>query len=159
MHIKICCIGKLKESYYVDACNEFIKRLSRFCPMQICEVADEKAPVKLSPAEEAQVKQREGERLLAQLSEKDYLVALDLSGKQYSSESFAAKMQNWEDGGRSQIAFAIGGSLGLSPAVLARANERLQLSEMTLPHRIARLVLLEQVYRAFKIQRGETYHK
>ncbi|MCL2671252.1 MAG: 23S rRNA (pseudouridine(1915)-N(3))-methyltransferase RlmH [Clostridiales bacterium] len=159
MIIKLCCVGKLKEKYYTDACEELIKRLSRFCTMRVCEVADEKAPVSLSPAEEMLVKQREGERLLAQISDKEYLIALDLGGKQCSSEAFAAKLQGLEDNGRAQIAFAIGGSLGLSPTVLARANERLQLSEMTFPHRIARLVLLEQIYRGYKILRGETYHK
>ncbi len=159
MTIRICCVGKLKESYFEAACAEFVKRLSRFASVKICEVADEKAPESLSAAEEEQVKAREGERLLAAIDPKDTVIALTIGGKRYSSEAFAAHLEALETRGVRSIDFVIGGSLGLSPAVLKRADETLSLSDMTLPHRIARLVLLEQVYRAYKIRRSEPYHK
>ena len=159
MTIKLCCVGKLKEAYFTDACAEFQKRLGRFCTLKVVEVADERAPDSLSPAEEAQVKSREGERLLAAIDPKDVVIALAVGGKRYTSESFAAHLESLETRGARTIAFVIGGSLGLSDAVLRRADETLSLSDMTLPHRIARLVLLEQLFRAYKIRRGETYHK
>ncbi len=159
MTIKICCVGKLKEAYFTEACVEFQKRLSRFATLKICEVADEKAPDSLSRAEEEQVKLREGERLLAAIDPKDTVIALAIGGKRYTSESFAEHLEVLESRGVRTIAFVIGGSLGLSEAVLRRANETLSLSDMTLPHRIARLVLLEQLFRAYKIRRNETYHK
>ncbi|MDO4852594.1 MAG: 23S rRNA (pseudouridine(1915)-N(3))-methyltransferase RlmH [Clostridia bacterium] len=159
MTIKICCVGKLKESFFIDGCLEYQKRLSRFCTVRICEVADEKAPESLSPAEEEQVKAREGERLLSVIDPKDTVIVLTIGGKRYTSEAFAAHLEALEDRGARTITFVIGGSLGLGKAVLNRANETLSLSDMTLPHRIARLVLLEQVFRAYKIRRKEAYHK
>mgnify|MGYP000847486248 CR=1 FL=1 len=159
MNIKLCCVGKLKESFFVDACAEYQKRLARYCTLQVYEVADEKAPESLHPADEARVKEKEGARLLATLDPKDVVVALAIGGKTYTSEAFAKRLGDWEDGGTRTVAFVIGGSLGLSPAVLARADETLSLSAMTLPHRIARLVLLEQLFRGYKIRRNETYHK
>lgn len=159
MTIKICCVGKLKEAYFIDACAEFQKRLGRFCTLKVAEVADERAPDSLSAAEEAQVKSREGERLLAAIDPKDVVIALAIGGRRYTSEAFAAHLESLETRGARTIAFVIGGSLGLGDAVLRRADETLSLSDMTLPHRIARLVLLEQLFRAYKIRRKETYHK
>lgn len=159
MTIKICCVGKLKEAYFIDACAEFQKRLGRFCTLKVVEVADERAPDSLSPAEEAQVKSREGERLLAAIDPKDVVIALAIGGRRYTSEAFAAHLESLETRGARTVAFVIGGSLGLGDAVLRRADETLSLSDMTLPHRIARLVLLEQLFRAYKIRRKETYHK
>lgn len=159
MTVKLCCVGKLKESYFIEACAEYQKRLGRFCTLKIAEVADERAPETLSASEEAQVKAREGERLLGAIDPKDYVIALAIGGKRYTSESFAAHLESLETRGTRSVAFVIGGSLGLGDAVLRRADETLSLSDMTLPHRIARLVLLEQLFRAYKIRRGEAYHK
>lgn len=158
MNIKICCVGKLKESYYEQACNEFIKRLSRFCTLSVCEVADEKASDSLSPAQEEQVKDREGQRLLQRIDSRDYVVALTLDGADPTSEKLAQQIGRFRDEGKN-LCFVIGGSLGLSSEVLNRANGRLSLSKLTLPHRIARLFLLEQLFRSFKILANETYHK
>ncbi|MCL2695513.1 MAG: 23S rRNA (pseudouridine(1915)-N(3))-methyltransferase RlmH [Clostridiales bacterium] len=159
MTIKLCCVGKLKESYYEAACDEFIKRLSRYCTIVIREVADEKAPETLSPAQQAQVLDREGQRLLATLDERDWAIALVLGKDSPTSEQFAQRLTQLEEQGRNQLAFVIGGSLGLSPKALARCQGQLSLSNLTFPHRVARLILLEQFYRAQKIRRGETYHK
>lgn len=159
MTIRILCVGKLKERYFLEAEAEFLKRLRRFGAVEIVEVPDEKAPETLSAMEQAQVKAREGERLLTRIGEGDRVIALAIGGRRYTSEAFAARLQLLRDTGTRSIAFVIGGSLGLSDAVLKRANETLSLSDMTLPHRIARLVLLEQIYRAHKICAGEPYHK
>ena len=159
MKMKIACVGKLKDSFYREAAAEYTKRLSRFCSLEIAEVADEKAPESLSPAEEAQVKEREGERLLGRIAPGEFVICLAIDGKRYSSEAFAQLLQDRFDLGVACITFVIGGSLGLSPAVLARADARLSISDMTLPHGLCRVVLLEQVYRAFKINAGEPYHK
>ncbi len=159
MTIRILCVGKLKERCFLDACAEYEKRLSRFFTVQVQEVADEKAPDTLSRAEEAQVRAREGERLLRFVGEKEHVVALCIGGREYTSEQFASRVQTLRDGGTHTLTFLIGGSLGLSEAAIARANERLSLGKMTLPHRIARLVLEEQLFRAAKILAGETYHK
>ena len=159
MNIKISCVGKLKEAYYEAACAEFAKRLSRYCTLRVCEVADEKAPETLSAAQQAQLLDKEGQRLLATLDEKDWAIALVLGPKSPTSEVFAAWLAQLEEQGQNRLAFVIGGSLGLSPAVLARCRETLSLSSLTFPHRFARLLLLEQLYRAQKIQRGEPYHK
>jgi len=159
MNIRILCVGKLKESYFEAAEAEFVKRLKRFGAVELIEVSDERAPETLSPAQQKQVKDREGERLLSRIDPSDRVCALVIGGKKYTSEAFAKHLLTLRDGGTRSIAFVIGGSLGLSDAVLARADETLSLSDMTLPHRIARLVLLEQVYRAHKINANEPYHK
>lgn len=159
MRIKIVCVGKLKDSFYRDAAAEYAKRLSWFCTLEVYEVADEKAPESLSPAEEEQVKEREGERILARLLPGEFVVCLAIDGKRYTSEQFAAFLQSTFDRSASTISFVIGGSLGLSPAVLRRADSKLSVSDMTLPHGLCRVFLLEQVYRAFKINAGEPYHK
>ncbi len=159
MMIKICCVGKLKESFFVEGCAEFVKRLSRFCEIRICEVADEKAPETLSAAEMRQVREKEGTRLLSVIDPRDHVIAMAIEGKRYSSERFAARMEELERKGVRTIAFVIGGSTGLSESVMKRADETMSLSDLTMPHRIARLVLLEQIYRSYKIRKNEAYHK
>ncbi len=159
MTIKICCVGKLKESFFIEGCAEFAKRLSRYCELRVCEVADEKAPETLSAAEMRQVREREGCRLLSVIDPKDHVIAMTIDGKRYSSERFASHMEDLEANGVRTIDFVIGGSTGLSDAVISRADETMSLSDLTMPHRIARLVLLEQIYRSYKIRRNETYHK
>ena len=159
MKIKIACVGKLKDSFNREAVAEYAKRLSRFCTFEVQEVADEKAPEALSPAEEAQVLEREGERLLARIQPGEYVVCLAIDGKRLRSEQFAALLSDAFEKQSSTVTFVIGGSLGLSPRVLARADYRLSLSDMTLPHGLCRAVLAEQIYRAFKINAHEPYHK
>ncbi|NBD25086.1 23S rRNA (pseudouridine(1915)-N(3))-methyltransferase RlmH [Paenibacillus glycinis] len=159
MHIQIAAVGKLKEKYLVLGIAEYAKRLGPYVKLTLTEVADERAPETMSAAEEAQVREREGERLLAQLKPDAHVVALALDGELWSSEDLAAQLDSLATYGRSHVAFVIGGSTGLAPAVLKRAQQRLSFGRMTLPHQLMRLVLLEQVYRAVKINRGEPYHK
>ena len=158
MTVRIVCVGKLKERWFEDACAEFQKRLSRFCTLEIAEVPDEKAPESLHPADEILVKEKEGTRILKCIGQKDYVVALAIDGKQLSSEAFAAFLEEKELEAR-PLTFVIGGSLGLSDEVYARANTKISFSKMTFPHRIARLLLLEQLYRGCKIRAHEAYHK
>lgn len=158
MKIQIVSVGKLKESYFTEACREYEKRLSRYATLKCTEVADEKAPETLSEKQAQAVKSREAERILSAVGEKEHVIALALGGKSYTSEAFSKHIGALQDEGKS-LCFLIGGSLGLGDAALARADERLSLSEMTFPHRIAKLVLLEQLYRAFKILANEPYHK
>ncbi|MEG1525565.1 MAG: 23S rRNA (pseudouridine(1915)-N(3))-methyltransferase RlmH [Clostridia bacterium] len=159
MNIKIVCVGKLKDRFYLDASEEYAKRLSRFVSLTIAEVADEKTPDTLSPAEEQMVMEKEGERLLTRIKDGEHVVALCVGGSRTTSACFAAHLEALADSGKNAVTFAIGGSLGLSKSVLARANERMSLSDMTLPHRLCRIFLLEQIYRACKINAHETYHK
>ena len=159
MNIRILCVGKLKEAYFIDACAEFQKRLSRFCTLSIVEVPDEKAPESLHPADEALVREKEGKRLLKAIDPKDFVAALAIDGRQQTSEEFASFLEEKELAGVRTVDFVIGGSLGLSDEVYARANARLSFSKMTFPHRIARLLLLEQLFRAYKIRTHEAYHK
>lgn len=159
MRIQIICVGKLKEKYLVQGTAEYLKRLGSYAKVIVEEVPDEKAPEVLSEAEMVQVKEREGERILGKISADTHVVALAIDGKEKSSEQFAAGIDGLMTYGKSKIAFVIGGSLGLSDAVLARADEKISFGRMTLPHQLMRLVLLEQVYRAFRIMRGEPYHK
>ena len=159
MKIKIACVGKLKDGFFREAAAEYAKRLARFCTLEIAEVADEKAPETLSSAEEAQVLSREGERLLSRIAPGETVFCLAIGGKRCSSEGFAQMLQAALDRGPVSVTFVIGGSLGLSPAVLARADTLLSISDMTLPHGLCRVVLMEQVYRAFKINAHEPYHK
>lgn len=159
MNIQILTVGKLKEKYLVQGIDEYLKRLQAYAKVQIIELADEKAPEILSVAEMEQVKQKEGERILAKIDADAYVIALAILGKQKSSEKFAADIDKLMTYGKSKIVFVIGGSLGLSERVLARADETLSFGKLTLPHQLMRLVLVEQVYRAFRIMRGEPYHK
>jgi 23S rRNA (pseudouridine1915-N3)-methyltransferase len=159
MNIQIVAVGKLKEKYWVQGIEEYTKRLGPYAKLQMCEVADEKAPDSMSVAEERQVKEREGERILAQLNADVYVIALAIDGQAWSSEQLAGKLDELGTYGRSKVSFVIGGSLGLSDGVLQRADMKLSFGRMTYPHQLMRLILVEQVYRAFKIMRGEPYHK
>jgi len=157
MHIQIAAVGKLKEKYLVLGIAEYAKRLGPYVKLTLTEVPDEKAPETMSPAEEAQVREREGERLLAQLKPDAHVIALALEGELWSSEDLADQLDKLATYGRSHVAFVIGGSTGLAPAVLQRAQQKLSFGRMTLPHQLMRLVLIEQIYRAVKINRGEPY--
>ncbi len=159
MRIRILCIGKLKERFYKDACAEFCKRLSRYGQVEIIELADEKAPEQLSEAQKAQVKAAEGSRMLAKLNEGELVVALDIAGEQLSSPQLADRIQGWLDGGQNRLCFLIGGSLGLGPEILSRADCRISFGPPTFSHQLFRVMLLEQIYRACKINAGEPYHK
>ncbi|MDL2238286.1 23S rRNA (pseudouridine(1915)-N(3))-methyltransferase RlmH [Christensenellaceae bacterium OttesenSCG-928-K19] len=157
MKINFVCVGKLKEEYYKKAQAEYTKMLGRFCDVHIIEVSDDPlAHVKIGKGEQA-VKTVEGKRVLEKCA--GFVVACDGRGKQMGSEQFSRKIEDIMLGGGSEITFVVGGSLGLSDEVRGRADMVLSFSKMTLPHRLFRVVLLEQVYRAFKIMRGETYHK
>lgn len=159
MQVQLVCVGKLKEKYWVGAIEEYSKRLSGYARLDIRELADEKTPDSMSAAEEEQVKAREGERILAALKADALVVALAIEGESWTSEQLAAVMDKQAVYGGGAIAFVIGGSLGLSSAVLSRADKKLSFGRMTFPHQLMRVILLEQVYRAFKINRGEPYHK
>ena len=159
MKVTVICVGKLKEKYWRDAIQEYSKRLSRYMKLEIMELADEKAPETMSPAQEAEVKEKEGRRILKNVKEDAFVVALAVEGKMLSSEELAAFMAKKGVGGVSHMVFIIGGSLGLSAAVMQRADFALSFSKMTFPHQMMRVVLLEQIYRSERIQRNEPYHK
>lgn len=159
MNISILSVGKLKEKYLKAGIEEYLKRLSGYAKVEVVEVPDEKAPEILSPVEMEQVKQKEGEKLLAKISPDTYVIALAIDGKMKSSEELADSLDKLATYGKSKFAFVIGGSLGLSNEVLLRADEKLSFSKMTFPHQLMRLILLEQIYRAFRINRNEPYHK
>jgi 23S rRNA (pseudouridine1915-N3)-methyltransferase len=159
MKITLVTVGKIKEKFYTDAIAEYSKRLSRYCKLEIIQVADEKTPDKASEAEERQIKEKEGDRILAQIKDTSYVIVLAIEGKQLSSEELAAKLDQLGVSGRSDLVFVIGGSLGLSEAVMRRADYALSFSRMTFPHQLMRVVLLEQIYRGFRINAGEPYHK
>lgn len=159
MKITIIAVGKLKEKYLKDGIAEYSKRLSRFCDLEIIEVDDEQAPENLSPAGEAQVKKKEAEKILKKVKDGSLPVVLDVKGEKVDSEGFAAKMQSFFVSGSSHITFIIGGSLGLDEGLVKTARLKLSLSNLTFPHQLARLILLEQLYRVFKIINGEVYHK
>jgi len=157
--ITILCVGKLKEKYWKDAADEYSKRLSAYCDLKIEQVQDEKAAENLSEAQKQKVKDKEGEKLLSKLPDNTYLIALTIDGKKYTSERLSSHIEKIQSSGDGRIAFAIGGSLGLSEAVVKRADERMSFSDLTFPHQLARVILLEQIYRSFKIRSGEPYHK
>ncbi len=159
MNITLYTVGKIKESFYRQAIDEYAKRLSRYCKLKIVEVADEKTPDHAGEALTAQIKEKEGERLLARIREDTYLVALAINGKKMDSVAFSEKIHSLGLHGRSEIGFVIGGSLGLSDAVLRRSDLLLSFSDMTFPHQLMRVVLLEQIYRAYRIMNHEPYHK
>lgn len=159
MKITLLTVGKIKEKYFNAAIDEYSKRLSRYCKLEIIEVADEKTPDKAPEAINRQIKEKEGERLLAAMKEDAYIIALAIDGTELSSEKLAVKMNQITLNGKSHIIFVIGGSLGLSDAVLKCADFKLSFSPMTFPHQLMRVVLLEQIYRTFKINAGEPYHK
>ncbi|NLJ87669.1 MAG: 23S rRNA (pseudouridine(1915)-N(3))-methyltransferase RlmH [Epulopiscium sp.] len=159
MKITIIAVGKLKEKYLHMAVDEYSKRLSRYCKLEIIELADEKTSEKMSIAQEDNIKNKEGQRILKNIKDDAYVIALAIEGKQYSSEEMAEKIQDLSLLGKSHITFIIGGSIGLSKELLKRADEQLSFSKMTFPHQLMRVVLLEQLYRWFKIMKGEPYHK
>lgn len=159
MKITLITVGKIKEKFFVGAIDEYSKRLSRYCKLEIIQVSDEKTPDHASETVETQIKDKEGERILAQIKEGTYVVALAIEGQMLSSESLAEKMDSLLVAGVSQIVFVIGGSLGLSKYVLDRADYLLSFSKMTFPHQLMRVILLEQIYRSFRIRHGEPYHK
>ena len=159
MKITVIAVGKIKEKYFNAAIEEYVKRLGRYCRPEIMEVADEKTPDGAGESLELQIKRKEGERILQKLPENAFVVALDIDGKALDSEELAAQMERWNVNGISHLVFLIGGSLGLAPEVLARADYRLSFSRMTFPHQLMRVILLEQIYRGFMIGAGNTYHK
>lgn len=159
MKITVLCVGKIKEKYYRDAVAEYEKRLSRYCKLEIVEVADEKTPDKASVALEDQIKQREAERILKYIRDDAYCIALAIDGKGYDSMVFSKHIDGLGIAGKSNIIFVIGGSLGLHESVLQRADERISFSAMTFPHQLMRVILLEQIYRCYRIINGEPYHK
>lgn len=159
MNIKLITVGKLKEKYLVQGINEYVKRLGAYGKVQIIEVPDEKAPENLSDAQMLQVKEKEGERILAKIKDGEYVFALAIEGKNPSSEAFAKQLEQLQIQGKSQFVFVIGGSLGLSQAVMQRSNAQISFGKMTYPHQLMRLILVEQIYRAMRINHGEPYHK
>ena len=159
LSIQIICIGKLKESYLKDAINEYSKRLSKYCHLDIVEVQDSKIPDKTSIAMEKQIKDEETSRLIAQLKKDTYIICLDLNGKEYTSPEFSERIQKLAVEGNSHITFVIGGTLGLGDEILRLAKEKICFSKMTFPHQFIRVFLLEQLFRGFKIANGETYHR
>lgn len=159
MNITVFCVGKIKESFYRDAIGEYSKRLSKYCKYSIVEVPDEETPDRASALEEEKIKRIEGERILKKIPGNAYVIALAIDGKRKDSVRFSKDLSDLFTGGKSEIAFVIGGSLGLSEEVLKRSDEKLSFSDMTFPHQLMRLILSEQIYRAFRIMKGEPYHK
>ncbi|BAX71547.1 23S rRNA (pseudouridine(1915)-N(3))-methyltransferase RlmH [Leuconostoc mesenteroides] len=159
MNIKLITVGKLKEKYLTEGISEYTKRLSRFCKVQVVELIDEKTPENASEAQNNQIMAKEGERIQAKIGSRDYVIVLAIEGKQFPSEEFSQKLEAIAVNGYSDITFIIGGSLGLSKAIKQRANLKMSFGLLTLPHQLMRLVLIEQIYRAFMIQQGSPYHK
>lgn len=159
MNIDIVCVGRIKERYLTDAIAEYSKRLSRYCKLDIIEVADEKTPEHASAGVERQIRAKEGERIAKHLKPGAFVIALAIDGQMLSSEGLAAKVSQLGIQGVSHIQLVIGGSIGLDEAVLKRADYKLSFSKMTFPHQLMRVILLEQIYRAYKINAGEPYHK
>lgn len=159
MKVKIICVGKLKEKYLVAGVNEYIKRLKGHCKVEMYEVADESIPDNCSFANEIIIKNKEGRKILDKIKQDDYVILLDVAGNEIDSIELSKQMESCMIKGKSTIDFVIGGSLGHGSEILERANYRLSFSKMTLPHQLMRLVLVEQIYRAFKIMKNENYHK
>lgn len=159
MKITLLTVGKVKEKFYTQAIGEFSKRLGRYCKLEIIEVADEKTPDNASETVDNMIRQKEGERLLKYIKDDAYVIALAINGHMLSSEELAEKIQKMAVGGISHIQMIIGGSLGLSPQVLGRADYLLSFSKMTFPHQLMRVILLEQIYRSYRIINGAPYHK
>lgn len=159
MKITLITVGKIKEKFYEQAIAEYSKRLSRYCKLEIVQVADEKTPDSASPLEEQQIKDKEGERILSHIKEGCYCIALAIEGEQLTSKQLAARLDKLAVGGTSHIAFVIGGSLGLSKKVMDRSDYQLSFSRMTFPHQLMRVILLEQIYRSYRIISNQPYHK
>lgn len=159
LHINIICIGKIKETFFKDSINEYSKRLSKYCNLKIIELPDEKVPLKINDKIIASIKEKECKNIISNLPKDSYIVALDLKGKQYSSEEFANHINDISTNLKSNITFIIGGTLGISSELLNICNEKICFSKMTFPHQLIRIFLLEQLFRSFKILNGETYHR
>ena len=159
MNISVITVGKIKEKYLRDAVEEYTKRLSRYCKLDIIEVLDEKTPDNASEKEELIIKEKEGNAIARYIKDNMYVITLEITGKQVTSEELANNIESLGLMGESNIAFVIGGSLGLSKNVQQRADYKLSFSKMTFPHQLFRVMLLEQIYRAFRIINGEPYHK
>lgn len=159
MNIELVCVGKIKESFYREGVCEYAKRLSRYCSLKITELVDEKTPDKQSEALDSKIKEIEGERILNALRERSYVIVLDIAGKALDSVQLSKYIESLTVDGISDIQFVIGGSLGVSPKVLNRADYKLSFSKMTFPHQLMRVILLEQIYRSFRIMKNEPYHK
>ena len=159
MNITFVTVGKIKEKYFRDAVAEYQKRLSKYCKLEIVEVADEKTPDRASETEEAQIKQKEAARILKAVRDNAYCIALAIDGKKRDSVNRAAHIAQLGLSGKSHLVFVIGGSLGLHESVTQRADETLSFSDMTFPHQLMRVILMEQIYRCFRILNGEPYHK
>ena len=159
MKISIICVGKIKEAFYRQAIEEYAKRLSKYCKLEIIEVSDEKTPDKASEIQEKQIKEKEADRILEKIKEDSYVFTLEIKGKRYTSEGFADCIQKTTLYGNSHLVFVIGGSLGLHEKVLKRSDQAVSFSDMTFPHQLMRVILVEQIYRAYRIINGEPYHK
>lgn len=159
MRITLITVGKIKERFFEDAIKEYVKRLSRYCKLDMIQLADEKTPDGAGKAMEEQIRDKEGRRILAHLKEGSYVIALAIRGTMLDSVALSKKIEQLGVEGVSQLVFIIGGSLGLSEAVMKRADYALSFSPMTFPHQLMRVILLEQVYRSFRIAAGEPYHK
>ena len=159
MRISIVCVGKIKEKFFKDAIDEYSKRLSRYCKLDIIEVADEKTPDGASDNVVRQILQKEGERIKSHLLDGTYIISLAIEGKKYNSENFSHKIDGLCVKGINHIIFIIGGSLGIDEAIKKQSNELISFSDMTFPHQLMRVILLEQIYRAFRISNNEPYHK
>lgn len=159
MRISIVCVGKIKEKFYSDAVAEYAKRLSKYCKLDIVEVADEKTPDGASSVVEEQIKEKEGKRILEKIKDDAFVCTLEIAGKRLTSEGLARWVEKLAVGGVSHIVFVIGGSLGLHSLVLKRSDMALSFSDMTFPHQLMRVILTEQIYRAFRIINNEPYHK
>ena len=159
MKIKLICVGKIKEKFYVDAIKEYSKRLNAYTTLEIIEVPDEKTPDKASEAINLQIKEKEGNAILSKIKPTDFVMLLDVKGKMYSSEELSELIENYMIDGKSEFVFIIGGSLGVSQQVKQRANTLISFSKMTFPHQLMRVIFLEQIYRSFKIMKNEPYHK
>ena len=159
MKITLVTVGKIKEKFFEDAIKEYSKRLSRYCKLEILQVADEKTPEGASEAVELQIKEKEGQRILSLIRDDAYVIALAIEGKRLDSEELAERIEKLGVSGISQIVFVIGGSLGLSAQVMKRADYALSFSRMTFPHQLMRVVLLEQIYRSYRIMNHQPYHK
>ena len=159
MKITVLSVGKIKEKYFTDAIKEYSKRLSRYCKLEIIEVADEKTPEGASEHEEDLIRQKEAERLKKHIKGGAYVISLAIEGQQLSSEKFSEKLHTIGLHGESHIIFIVGGSIGLADEILKGSKELISFSRMTFPHQLMRVVLLEQIYRGFRIMHGEPYHK
>jgi 23S rRNA (pseudouridine1915-N3)-methyltransferase len=159
MNVTLITVGKIKEKYFRDAIAEYSKRLSRYCKLDIVEVADEKTPDNASEVLETQIKLKEAERILKYIKDDAFCVALAIDGKKYDSVEFARHIEKLGISGKSNITFVIGGSLGLHDSILKRADEKISFSDMTFPHQLMRVILLEQIYRGYRIINNEPYHK